>query len=522
MISTFLKAFNLKNTYQVNSIIYSISQLPLIGKLLPNSLYKNKIIKIIAYILSIIWNIILIFLGKYIYILLMIYIVALSYNSNNDNIFLNIFIFLSIIGSLLNTYLLEPSKDAYYAINILKFNAKEYGLSNYFYKLFTTIIGFLPFTIYFGFELNIKLYILILLPFYIVSLKLIVMNIIIKKFKKKRKLIRTEYLSNKVIWPIIILCLISAYLLPLFNIYINIKIFNYLFIISLILGIYSFLKIYYFNDYKRMYNSILTEKNIAINTTNIIKDNSLKQIKLDKNYVSKKNGFAFFHDLFVKRHKKILMDAIIKQTIVIILIIIFAIYLVTTNDFIKENVHEFLLDSLPYFTFIMYCINRSSTVTQAMFINCDHSMLTYRIYRTPQVILGIFKERLKTLIKLNIIPALFISLGLDILLYLSGGTNNNLNYLVIIISISSMAIFFCVHYLVMYYILQPYNINTEIKSSSYKIIQIATYFICYYMMMIKLPTFVFCLNSIIFCIGYSLISLLLVYKLAPKTFKLKI
>ena len=85
MISTFLKAFNLKNTYQVNSIIYSISQLPLIGKLLPNSLYKNKIIKIIAYVLSIIWNIILIFLGKYIYILLMIYIVALSYNSNNDN-----------------------------------------------------------------------------------------------------------------------------------------------------------------------------------------------------------------------------------------------------------------------------------------------------------------------------------------------------------------------------------------------------------------------------------------------------
>ena len=348
------------------------------------------------------------------------------------------------------------------------------------------------------------------------------MNIIINKFKKKRKLIRTEYLSNKVIWPIIILCLISAYLLPLFNICINIKIFNYIFIISLILGIYSFLKIYHFNDYKKMYNSILTEKNISINTTNIIKDNSLKQIKLDKNYVSKKNGFAFFHDLFVKRHKKILMDAIIKQTIVIIFIIIFAIYLVTTNDFIKENVHEFLLDSLPYFTFIMYCINRSSTVTQAMFINCDHSMLTYRIYRTPQVILGIFKERLKTLIKLNIIPALFISLGLDILLYLSGGTNNNLNYLVIIISISSMAIFFCVHYLVMYYILQPYNINTEIKSSSYKIIQIATYFICYYMMMIKLPTFVFCLNSIIFCIGYSLISLLLVYKLAPKTFKLKI
>ena len=93
--------------------------------------------------------------------------------------------------------------------------------------------------------------------------------------------------------------------------------------------------------------------------------------------------------------------------ILILLAVIIAIYL--NNDF-KAKTNELLLSYLPYFVFIMYLLNRGTTVTQAMFMNCDHSMLTYRIYRTPKVILGIFKERLKTLIKINCLPAFLLSL----------------------------------------------------------------------------------------------------------------
>ena len=45
MIKTFITSFKLQNTYRVNSIIYSIKQLPIIRKILPNSLYKNKTLK---------------------------------------------------------------------------------------------------------------------------------------------------------------------------------------------------------------------------------------------------------------------------------------------------------------------------------------------------------------------------------------------------------------------------------------------------------------------------------------------
>ncbi len=176
---------------------------------------------------------------------------------------------------------------------------------------------------------------------------------------------------------------------------------------------------------------------------------------------------------------------------------------------------------LPYFVFIMYCINRSSSVTQAMFMNCDHSMLTYRIYRTPKVILGIFKERLKTLITINLMPAILIGMGLAVLLYISGGTDNPLNYMVLFVSIIAMSIFFSVHYLVMYYLLQPYNVNTELKSSTYKTVQGITYLVCWFMIQIQLPTLYFGIATIAFCVVYSLVSLYLAYKYAPKTFKLR-
>ena len=177
---------------------------------------------------------------------------------------------------------------------------------------------------------------------------------------------------------------------------------------------------------------------------------------------------------------------------------------------------------LPYFTFIMYAVNRGTGFTKALFMNCDHSMLTYRVYRTPKVILGIFKERLKTLIAINILPAILIGVGLAVLLYLSGGTNNPLNYAILVVSIIAMSIFFSVHYLVMYYLFQPYNVSTEMKSSTYKAVQGITYLVCWYMIQIQLPTFSFGIATIVFCIAYSLISLFLAYKYAPETFKLRV
>ena len=81
MLQTFITSFKLQNTYRTNSIIYSIKQLPLIKRILPNSLYKSKGLKIFASIISILWEIINIFIGKLLYIVLMIFMALTWYHT---------------------------------------------------------------------------------------------------------------------------------------------------------------------------------------------------------------------------------------------------------------------------------------------------------------------------------------------------------------------------------------------------------------------------------------------------------
>ena len=138
------------------------------------------------------------------------------------------------------------------------------------------------------------------------------------------------------------------------------------------------------------------------------------------------------------------------------------------------------------------------------------------------MILALFQIRLREIIKVNLLPAAVIGVGLATLLYASGGTEEPLHYAVLIVSILSMSVFFSVHYLTIYYLLQPYNAATEVKSGTYQLVLSATYLVCFYLMRLEMPTMVFGLMTIAFCAGYCAVACALVYKLAPKTFRLRL
>ena len=525
MIKSFITSFKLKNTYRVNSIIYSIKQLPLIKKILPNTLYKSKGLKLFGNIISALIELGSFFIGKLLYIQLMIVAAMSFYKTQQSDTFIHIFFFLTLCGGLLNTYMFNPTKDKYYAMIIMNMDAKKYTLSNYYYAILKVLIGFMPFTLIFGLMLNVPLWICLILPILVIMVKMIVNAFCLYNFEKRKK-VTNENLPTKVVWAANAIFLAIAYGLPFLGIVINQTIFIVMFSIILILGIGSIIKINKFTKYKAMYKQILTNQNVYAvqnqTSTDIIKDAVAKQIEFDSNLTSNKKGFAYFHDIFVKRHKKILTEAVKKQAVVILLIAIIVSIIAYMNKDFAGKINGMLLTYLPYFVFIMYMLNRGTTMTQAMFMNCDHSMLTYRIYRTPKVILGLFKERLKTLIIVNLLPTLIIAIALPVLLFITGGTDNILNYFILFISIIAMSIFFSVHYLVMYYLLQPYNASTEMKSSTYKVVQGITYFVCWYMIQIQLPTVSFGIATIVFCILYCFISLILAYKYAPKTFKLRV
>ena len=119
MFNAFRISFSLKNTYRVNSILYAIKQLPLIKRLLPNSLYASRGLKTFANVLSAIWEVISTFLGKGIYLLAMVFGLGLLYQDvPQGDLFGHMLLFLTAIGAYMNTYMFNPTNDKYYAMEM--------------------------------------------------------------------------------------------------------------------------------------------------------------------------------------------------------------------------------------------------------------------------------------------------------------------------------------------------------------------------------------------------------------------
>lgn len=65
MWKTFKISHSIKNTYTTNAIIHSFRSIPIIGKLLPVELYSIGALKTFAGVIAAIWDILKIFLGKF-------------------------------------------------------------------------------------------------------------------------------------------------------------------------------------------------------------------------------------------------------------------------------------------------------------------------------------------------------------------------------------------------------------------------------------------------------------------------
>ena len=521
MINTFAISFRLRNAYKTNGIIYALKSIPLVKKLLPGALYANAGLKRFANIVGILWEIISIFVGKALYLFLTVALPMQIMKTPAPHTFLHILFFLTLAGGLLNIHLFDPSRDKYYAICLMRMDAREYTLSDYSYFLLKTAVGFLLLSFIFGREL--APFTCLLIPILICAVKVIMATVSLRRCRDGENISNNGF-PPAVIWAGVALALAAAYLPPFLGYAMNETIFGVLCAVLIPAAVPCFLFIWRFKKYRAVCRAMLTPKNLAMNTINIreaTRDGYRDKIEADVSQTSRQSGYAYFNDLFVKRHSKMLTKAAKKITAVLAALLIVAVAVCFIVPDGKAKMNELILTYLPFSLILMYFINRGRDITAAMFMNCDHSMLAYRFYRQPKAILALFTERLKSISIINFMPASVLAFGLSLLLFLSGGTANPLNYVVIVFSILAMSVFFSVHTLVLYYLLQPYNANMEIKNPIYNIINTITYLVCYFAAGKSVSTLVFGIGVTLFCILYVAVALILAYRMAPETFKLR-
>lgn len=523
MRKTLAAAFRLRIAYKTNSVIWALKGIPLIKRLLPSSLYASRGLKRFASVLGGIYEFLTAFLGKAIYLLFIWTQLAVMKAAPTDS-FSHVLVFTTLIGGYMNTRIFDPTKDKFYAIFLMRMDAKQYTLTDYLYFLAKMLVGFLAFSLLFGRIAGLSPVTSLAIPVYVICVKLCFSALSLRDCKINRRAANENHLTP-VIW-IATAVLLALAALPYFGYALPEKTLWILAAALLLPAGFALRYILRFDEYRPIYKELLRPENFAgsARTSAAAAAQQLalqKKMTADFTKTSNKSGYKYFNELFMKRHARLLTRSAKRIALISALVFVAAIVALRIFPDACPPVNELCMNYLPYFLFVMYLINRGRTITQAMFMNCDHSMLTYRFYRQPKALLTLFVERLKYVVLINLLPAVVIALGLPLLLYVTGGTPQVLNYAVLFVSIIAMSVFFSVHSMVLYYLLQPYNVNLESKSAAYGIVNWITYMVSYLAIQVQLPTLYFGAAISAFCILYAAAASLLAYRLAPRTFKLR-
>ncbi len=531
MLEAFIQSFKLRIAYRVNGILYNLKRLPLIKKLLPVQLYDSAFLKAFARVLAVLGEIFGFFAGKLLYIALFIllpcYYLKPLHGIGYAPLFLNIFFFMTILGALSNNRFCQSDASSFYAVFLMRMDAKRYTLSNYAYFIVKTFVGFAVVlaSLYFIAKANgvadIRPVWIVLMPLLAVCVKVIAAAADIKLFEKRKKLLKDFSAIFLISIPVF---LASAYALPVFGIVLPAWGFYAASAVFALLAIPAAVCVIRSSEYRRIYQKNRYSPVSASDIQRGVQEKYKQKLELGAGQESRKTGCALFNELFVRRHRKLLMRPAQRTAIVLAFVSAAAVAISLFERGFAENINSRIMKTLPYLLLVMYSINRGATTTQIFFYSCDCNMLTYRFYRQPGTVLNLFKERLKTVVLINLLPSAVICLGAALLLFVTGGTERMIDYPVLIISILSMSVFFSVHYLVLYYLFQPYTAGLETKHPVYSLISGLTYPVCYVIstQLGKLISpLIFGGILIGFCVLYTAIALILAYKLAPKTFKLR-
>lgn len=520
MIKTLIINLKIDVAFSVNSFIYALRKLPIFRDLFTDDVYKSKNLKRIIGLIGLVLSFLRLFLRKGLYFLILYLICNYISPNNLVKAFIHVFFVFSIIGLFVNNKLLIPGRKKYTSIVLFNMDASKYMRAIFWYNLFLIFIFNTVLLILFRNYINYSLIDILLLLMSTIVTRIIGEAFNIWFYKKYQYL----WHNNTLLYFSILILLLLVSFLPFFNIFISRNLMIILLGILFILSIIGFIYLYRVRDYKIIFKHINTKSTVmGGNSSDYSRQEMLKVRNRDKNInikkISGKKGYDLFNTIFFERHREILYRSAKKYALVIGIIVIVLAYFVITNGAFKEVAHSFLDNHLAYFVIIMYFINRGSIITQAMFYNCDHAMLTYNFYREPDVILGLFKKRLITVVKVNLIPAIVVGLGIDIILYLSGSLVG-VNYITSFLFIIILSIFFSVHYLVLYYLLQPYNKDMQVKKISYSVVSIVTYFVAYSIKDLVMSSLLFSVIGIIGTVLYIVVAIILVHKKAPYTFKL--
>ena len=147
--------------------------------------------------------------------------------------------------------------------------------------------------------------------------------------------------------------------------------------------------------------------------------------------------------------------------------------------------------------------------------------MTFSFFKKREMIMKLFDIRFKQLIKINILPAMVSALAVDLVLFATGGQDYPFQYLVPFIIAGAIVVIYSMSWLALYYLFQPFTTTVNVKSGAYAVSRTVFSIIMAVVMWIPANSLVVLGVTVVFAVLFVVILRKLVYKHAPKTWRVK-
>ncbi|BCN29742.1 hypothetical protein [Anaeromicropila herbilytica] len=533
MNETFRLANEMSASMSLNAIVCYMKKIPLIGKAFKNVSYEHIGLKHNLSVIAVIIRALKVLFGTLLSAVIVVGIPLFIYSnytiSDRRAIYLHVIIVLYFLfGGIINADILSPSRDKFIFIKVMKMNARDYILSNFLWLQFLKTISEMIVFLIIGAILKIDVPLTVVMVLSMNLFRCFGEMVHIMYYEKFGKLLSKSYaifygfaiaLLALAIVPIVMKTMIQYNAISLYVI----------FIIFAILGLVGYRYLYRYDHYVITLNEVNRLSELSINVNKVKKDASFADVKINtkkfnqeelrSNEFSGKRGYDYLNAIFFKRHRRIVLQPVLFEVAVVAVALIGGIVAsFMVKDFHKEYT-DLITRSFTVFIFIMYAISSAGKMTKAMFYNCDISLLRYGFYKKEKAVLTTFSLRLNKLAFYNLIPAVSIGISLVIIgLFCEVGIRQTLPIAIFIVILS---LFFTIHHLFLYYILQPYTTELEVKNPLFTIINGVTYFLSYICLQIHVAPVWLLSAALGATVVYIIVALVLVYLYASKTFVVK-
>ncbi|MDQ6421285.1 hypothetical protein RB620_17815 [Paenibacillus sp. LHD-117] len=442
---------------------------------------------------------------------------------------MHIFLLLSfVVAGVASITVLETKREKYIAVKLMRMKPAAYMQASLGYRYVSYFIYYIPAMLLFTSLLNVPVLQGMALAVSVTLWRVVCEYLHLKLFQQ-RGIVLIKI--NAVVWLAIGLGYGAAYAPIVLNWIPSSGELLLLWPVTMliaVLGAIAAVQLKRYSDYRTAVEAATKRDDPLLDLGRMFTKANKTQVKSkDMDYTSmvgqtnqfkSREGYAYLNALFFARHRSLIVRPLWNRLAIIGAIGVIGVAFSVIEPERASSLAENWSMGIPYLIWIMNFLSIGERACKAIFYNCDLSLMRYSFYRNAAH--RHFRQRLYRICGHNLTLAAGVGAALTGFALAAGGVSSG-ELLLALVCVFALSVFFSIHHLFMYYILQPYSTELNMKNPFFFMINIVVSLAFVLALILEVDTTALAVAIVSLTAVYYMTALILVKRWGPRTFRVK-